>query len=242
MIDIIEPGWDGPAGVRALCTTRRGGVSRAPYDSLNLGLHVGDDADAVRRNRDLLNRELQLPGEPDWISQTHGTRCVILEQEESRDADAAITRQPGRVAVVMVADCLPLLLCNRAGTEVAAIHAGWRGLQAGVIPAGVTRMQSPAADLMAWIGPGISKLHFEVGDEVREAFETSHHGASAFFEPHGQGHWMCDLAGLAERELERLGVGRVIRDSHCTYRDADQFYSYRRDRVSGRMAALIWIN
>ena len=242
MIDFIEPDWDAPAGVRALCTTRLGGVSRAPYDSLNLGLHVGDDEDDVRQNRDLLHRELGLPAEPDWISQTHGTHCVILEQDQNRDADAAITRKAGRVAVVMIADCLPLLLCNRDGTEVAALHAGWRGLQAGVIRSSLARMKSRAADLMAWIGPGISNRYFEVGDEVREAFEASHDGATEFFEPHGDAHWMCDLAGLAARELERLGVGRVLRDRHCTYRDADRFYSYRRDRVTGRMAAMIWIN
>lgn len=241
MIEIIEPDWDAPARVRALCTTRLGGVSRAPYDSLNLGLHVGDDPADVRRNRDRLRRELNLPAEPDWISQTHGTHCVILEREQNRDADAAITREPGRVAVVMVADCLPLLLCNRDASEVAALHAGWRGLQAGVIAASLARMQSPAADLIAWVGPGISRHHFEVGDEVREAFEASHEGSAGFFEPHGEGHWMCDLAGLAARELESRGVGRVLRDSHCTYRDAQRFYSYRRDRTTGRMAALIWI-
>ena len=242
MIEFVEPDWNAPPRVRALCTTRRGGVSKVPYDCLNLGLHVGDDENDVRHNRELLRRELRLPAEPEWISQTHGTRCVILEQDDSRDADAAITREPGRVAVVMVADCLPLLICNRDGTEVAALHAGWRGLQAGVVRAGLERMQSRAADLIAWVGPGISKHHFEVGDEVLEAFRATHDGAADFFEPHGVGHWMCDLAGLAARELERLGVGRVWRDPHCTYHDAQRFYSYRRDRVTGRMAALIWIN
>jgi YfiH family protein len=242
MIEVIEPDWNAPATVRALCTTRRGGVSGAPFDSLNFGLHVGDDPANVKSNRERLRRELELPSEPDWISQTHGTHCVILEQEAERDADAAITREPGRVAVVMVADCLPVLLCNRDGSEVAAVHAGWRGLQAGVIGASLARMHSPAADLMAWIGPGISRLHFEVGDEVREAFQASQAASEKFFEPHGTGHWMCDLAGLAQQQLESMGVSRVLRDSHCTYRDADQFYSYRRDGSSGRMAALIWIN
>ena len=146
------------------------------------------------------------------------SHCVTLEQDRSRDADAAITREAGRVAVVMVADCLPLLLCNRDGSEVAAVHAGWRGLQAGVIRSSLAQMQSGKDDLMAWIGPGISKDHFEVGDEVREAFEISHDGAAQYFQPHGPGHWLCDLAGLAELELEQLGVGRIARDAHCTYR------------------------
>ena len=242
MIEVVEPAWEAPPAVRALCTTRLGGVSRPPWDGLNLGLHVGDDEADVRRNRAILRRELALPAEPEWISQTHGTRCVVLEEDRSRDADAAVTRESGRVAVVMIADCLPLLLCNRDGSEVAALHAGWRGLQAGVVQAALGRMRSRPAELMAWIGPGISQAHFEVGDEVLEAFGASVDGAAEFFRPHGAGHWMCDLAGLAERVLERQGVGRVLRDPHCSYRDADRFYSYRRERVTGRMAALIWIN
>ena len=241
MIDFIEPPWPAPPAVRAVFTTRRGGVSEAPYDSFNLGLHVGDDAARVGQNRALLQSAIDLPAEPSWIRQTHGTRAVLLEAESDRNADAAITRVAGQVAVVMVADCLPILLCNREGSEVAALHAGWRGLQAGVIASTLDRMQSTPAQLLAWIGPGISRQHFEVGDEVLAAFRETHEAADDFFEPHGEGHWMCDLAGLAERELERLGVGAVWRDAHCSYRDAERFYSYRRERVTGRMAALIWI-
>ncbi|MGD8419593.1 MAG: peptidoglycan editing factor PgeF, partial [Gammaproteobacteria bacterium] len=217
------------------------GVSESPFDSFNLGLHVGDDAAQVLRNRARLERELALPAEPCWISQTHGVRAVVLEEDANREADAAITRVRGQVAVVMVADCLPVLLCNRDGSEVAAVHAGWRGLQAGVIQSALASMRSEAAQLMAWIGPGISREVFEVGDEVLEAFEASIDDARDFFEAHGPGHWLCDLGGLAERVLERQGVDRVWRDTRCTYRDAGKFYSYRRDRVTGRMAALIWI-
>lgn len=242
MIEFIEPRWQAPPAVRAVCTTRGGGVSEAPYDSFNLGLHVGDDALRVAQNRALLQAALGLPAEPSWIAQTHGTRAVVLEAESSRDADAAITRIPGQVAAVMVADCLPVLLCNRDGSEVAALHAGWRGLQAGVVASTLARMRSPPAQLLAWIGPGISKQHFEVGDEVLAAFADTVDGAGEFFEPHGAGHWMCDLAGLAERVLEGLGVGEIARDPHCSYRDAGKFYSYRRERVTGRMAALIWIS
>ena len=242
MIEFIQPSWPAPDTVHAVFTTRRGGVSEAPYDSFNLGLHVGDDVARVTQNRALLQSALDLPAEPSWIRQTHGTRAVVLEADGDRDADAAITRVPGQVVVVMVADCLPILLCNRDGSEVAALHAGWRGLQAGVVASTLQCMQSSPAQLLAWIGPGISQQHFEVGDEVLAAFRDSHVGAGDFFEPHGEGHWMCDLAGLAERELERLGVGAVWRDAHCSYRDAEQFYSYRRERVTGRMAALIWIS
>lgn len=241
MIEFIEPDWPAPPSVHAVFTTRVGGVSEAPFDSFNLGLHVGDDAQCVQRNRELLAGELELPAEPSWISQTHGTRAVVLEDESSRDADAAITRTPGQVAAVMVADCLPVLLCARDGSEVAALHAGWRGLQAGVIPSALERMRADPANLMAWIGPGISREFFEVGDEVLEAFDDSIDGARDYFEAHGPGHWLCDLGGLAERVLECQGVGRIWRDPQCSYRDAGRFYSYRRDRVTGRMAALIWI-
>jgi len=242
MIEMIQPRWPAPANLSAYCTTRRGGVSQTPFDSFNLALHVGDDATRVVRNRQALGVELQLPAEPGWINQTHGTRAVVLEQEDCRDADAAVTRALGQVAVVMTADCLPILLCNQKGTEVAAVHAGWRGLQAGVVQAALKAMRSANDQLMAWIGPGISQQHFEVGEEVRAAFIDSVRGAANFFTPHGSGHWLCDLAGLAERVLHQQAVSRVYRDAHCSFRDDELFYSYRRDSTTGRMASLIWIN
>ena len=242
MIETIQPNWNSPPGVHACCTTRRGGVSAAPFDSLNLALHVGDEATRVTQNRELLQQQLELPAEPCWINQTHGTRTVTLEQDATRDADAAITRLPGTIAVVMTADCLPVLLCNREGSEVGAVHAGWRGLQAGVIQSALATMKSPNQQLMAWIGPGISQPCFEVGDEVRTAFIDVMQDAQTCFSAHGQGHWLCDLGGLAERILKVQGVGQVFRDSCCSYRDADRFYSYRRAATTGRMASLIWIN
>jgi YfiH family protein len=242
MIDIIQPEWDAPAGIHAFCTTRSGGVSEAPFDSFNLSSHVGDDAHRVAENRGLLRRHKSLPGEPCWINQTHGNRVVTLENEDNRDADAAVTRNVDTVAVIMTADCLPILLCNREGTEVAAIHAGWRGLQAGVIQSTLAEMKSPTATLMAWIGPGISQACFEVGDEVHEAFLGSTAGAISCFSEHGPGHWLCDLAGLAELILSQQAVAEIHRDRHCSYRDQDLFYSYRRQAVTGRMASLIWIN
>lgn len=243
MIEVIEPDWPAPAGVSACFTTRRGGVSAAPYDGCNLGLHVGDDETRVRANRAELRRQLNLPTEPEWINQTHGTNTVLLEADAGREADAAVTRAAGRVAVVMVADCLPILLCNRDGSEVAAVHAGWRGLQRGVVEAALASMQSPAAELIAWIGPAISQPHFEVGGEVYSAFCASLDGAQDYFIASSRsGHWLCDLAGLAERVLSARGVTRIARDPGCSFRDRERFFSYRRDAVTGRMAALIWIN
>jgi polyphenol oxidase len=242
MIDLLQPEWDAPASVRAFTTTRAGGFSAPPYASLNLGRHVGDDDSCVARNRAEVARRLSLPQEPGWIRQTHSARATLLESESEREADAAITRQAGIVAAIMTADCLPVLLCNREGTEVAALHAGWRGLQAGIIDATLARMQTPASELLAWIGPGISQDNFEVGDEVRAAFIESIEDSSSFFLPHDAGHWLCDLAGIAAQVLGRLGVAAVSRDRHCTYRDEHLFFSYRREGVTGRMASLIWIN
>ena len=242
MIETIQPDWDAPPDIRAYCTTRAGGISAPPFDSFNLALHVGDDPGHVAQNRQLLRQEMKLPAEPCWINQTHGIHSVTLEQENSRDADAAITRVPGIVAVVMTADCLPILVCNRDGSEVAAVHAGWRGLQAGVIQATLAKMKSPGEQLLAWIGPGISQSCFEVDAEVRTAFIDSMQDGQSFFKANRKGHWLCDLAGLAELVLKGQGVIDVYRAPNCSYRDAELFFSYRRNATTGRMASLIWIN
>jgi len=242
MIETITPDWPAPARVKAWCTTRRGGHSAAPFDSLNLGLHVGDRAADVMQNRRRLREQLALPGEPEWINQTHSVDVVTLESDPGRDADAAITREPGRVAVVMTADCLPILLCNRDASEVAALHAGWRGLQAGIIQSTLAALQSPRAQLLAWIGPGISQACFEVGDEVYAAFVDADSTASACFSANRPGHWLCDLAGIATALMYELGVAHVARSPYCSFRDAELFYSYRREAVTGRMASLICIN
>jgi YfiH family protein len=241
MINTIRPDWDTPRGIEALCTTRVEGVSSAPYDCLNLGKHVGDEDEQVNRNRQQLRESLELPRDPDWINQIHGSQVVTLEKDQNRDADAAITRQTGRIAAVMVADCLPILVASRDATEVAAIHAGWRGLQAGVIQSSLRAMHAPPGSLLAWIGPAISQANFEVGDDVRDAFLNTNPMNADFFIAHGAGHWLCDLGGIAEQILKQLGVSAVSRDQHCTFRDKDLFYSYRRNGVTGRQAALIWI-
>ena len=243
--DFIVPPWSAPKGVRALVTTRRGGVSRAPWHSLNLGDHVGDEPAAVVGNREQLRR--QLPDEPVWLHQVHGTRCVDAAKMRSGqggsiiEADAGISRQAGVVCAVLTADCLPVLLCDDAATVVGIAHAGWRGLAAGVIESTVAAMAEPATNLLAWLGPAIGPRAFEVGDEVRAAFISRDAAASSAFRAHGEGKWLCDIYLLARQRLNALGVRRVAGADFCTVGDEARFFSYRRDGVTGRMASCIWL-
>jgi hypothetical protein len=240
MSEFIVPEWPAPPGVRALVTTRGGGVSRGAYASLNLGDHVGDDAQAVACNRALLRQHL--PAEPRWLRQVHGTRCVVAEEAAgNEEADAAASFRPGTVCSVLTADCLPVLFCDVGGTVVAAAHAGWRGLAAGVLEATVTAMRRAPAAILAWLGPAIGPRAFEVGDEVRAAFVARDAAAAAAFVPHGTGKWLCDIYALARLRLAALGVRRVASADFCTVSDRDRFYSYRRDGTTGRMASLIWL-
>lgn len=237
----IVPDWPAPANVRALSTTRAGGVGAAPFDSLNLGTHVGDDPAVVATNRARLRAVV--PAEPCWLNQVHGTAVVDLATYRGvPDADAAVSRLPGAVCVVMTADCLPVLLCDRAGTVVAAAHAGWRGLQGGVVEATVRAMGVPAAELIAWLGPAIGPDAFEVGEEVRAAFVADDPAAAEAFRPAGPaGKWLADLYLLASRRLAALGVASVHGGDACTFTDAGRFFSYRRDGRTGRMASLVWL-
>jgi YfiH family protein len=240
-LDLIKPDWPAPAGVRAVSTTRLGGVSRAPFNDLNLGAHVGDQPDDVHANRACLLREARLPESPRWLSQVH-SRCVVPADQvrDAPEADASWTRDTDVVCAVLTADCLPVLLCDDAGAVVAAAHGGWRGLVDGVLEATVRSMEVDVAHLMAWIGPGIGPSRFEVGDEVRLAFEGADRNCGGCFVATRPGHWLADLAGLAERRLRAAGVGRVFRDKACTYSEPERFFSYRRDGRTGRMASLIW--
>ena len=240
--EIIEATWNAPRRVRAVCTTRHGGCSSDPFESFNLASHVGDEVTRLAENRKFLRRRLNLPGEPCWLKQTHGTHVVNLDQDKKRRADAAITRRSGTIAVVLTADCLPILLCNRAGTEVAAVHAGWRGLVDGVIQATVDQMESPTNQLLAWIGPAISQHCFEVGEEVRNQFLARFPRANAYFKANRAGHWLCNLPGLAVDILGQLGVTEIHRADYCCYTDEALFFSYRRNHPTGRMASLIWID
>jgi len=236
----IEPDWPAPAGVRALITTRAGGVSRGAYAGLNLGMNSGDEVGDVAHNRASLAQ--WLPAEPLWLRQVHGTTVVEAGTlEGSPEADAALARAPGRVCAVLTADCLPLLLCDAAGTTVAAVHAGWRGLCAGVIEQTLLAMDRPPQTLLAYLGPAIGPQAYEVGDEVRAAFVAADAQAEAAFAPGKPGKFCADLYALARQRLARGGVTRVYGGGYCTYNERDRFYSYRRDGATGRMASLIWI-
>lgn len=244
---ILAPEWPAPPGVRAAFTLRSGGMSLAPFDSLNVGIHVGDAPHAVRENRRRVRERLHLPAEPAWIEQVHGTDVADLDapvgdaMPGGTAADAVFTRQPRRVCVVQVADCMPVLLAARDGSCVAAAHAGWRGLAAGVLEGTIKRLDTRPAQLIAWLGPAIGPRHFEVGSEVRDAFVSRDPGAAAAFSANPRGRWQCDLAALARRRLAAAGVSAVFGGEWCTYADASRFFSFRRDGRCGRMAALIWL-
>lgn len=236
----IIPDWPAPATVKALQTTRKGGVSVTPYGSFNLGSHVGDSPLTVTRNRMLLAP--LLPSEPVWLNQVHGLTVVDVAQAGCLpEADASVSSHPGAVCVVMTADCLPILLCDEQGSVVGAAHAGWRGLCDGVIESTVNAMKVPAPTLMAWLGPAIGAAEFEVGEEVRAAFVAQQPQAAAAFVPSASGRWLADLYKLARLRLNALGVTRVYGGGLCTYSDAERFYSYRRDGVTGRMGTFIWL-
>jgi YfiH family protein len=241
-MQILTPDWPAPPAVHAVFTLRSGGVSAPPFDSLNVGAHVGDEAAAVAGNRRRVRTQLRLPEEPAWMEQVHGVEVLDLDVQRSAAgmyADAAISRRAGPVCAVQVADCLPVLLAARDGSAVAAAHAGWRGLAAGVLEATVRRLAVEPGGLIAWLGPAIGQAHFEVGEEVRRAFFAHDRGAASAFAANSRGRWQCDLAGLARRRLAALGVAD-FGGNWCTYADGSRFFSYRRDGRCGRMAALIW--
>ncbi len=241
-MSLLDFEWRLPAGVHAAFTTRVGGVSSPPWDSFNLATHVGDDPARVAANRAQLETLLGLPAAPAWLNQVHGTVVADIDSPTQGviTADAAVARVPGRVCVVMVADCLPVLFASRDGSRIAAAHAGWRGLASGVLEQTVAALDVPGADLTAWLGPAISREHFEVGEEVRAAFVDSDPEAAAVFVPNARERWQADLVGLARRRLAALGVTDVCGGDWCTFGHRERFYSHRRDGKGGRMAALIW--
>ncbi len=237
----LKPEWPAPENVRAISTTRCGGVSPVPYESLNLGDHVGDDPHNVMHNRQRVREWYGIPSEPLWLQQVHGTRVVRADAPGGLRADGAYTRLPGMVCGVMTADCLPILVCDREGTRVAALHAGWRGLVAGIVEAGVSALGNGGSDLMAWLGPAIGPEAFEVGDEVRELFIRKSEIAEEAFRRSSRGRWLADLYTLARQRLNRSGVQTVSGGDFCTYTDETRFFSYRRDQITGRSATLIWL-
>lgn len=243
-VPLIKPDWPAPGRVRAVCSTRLGGVSEAPWDSLNLGFHVGDDPARVQENRQRLATKVGIgPGSIGWLEQVHGTEVTSLPVNGVPQADASYTLQAGEVCVIMTADCLPVLLCDESGTRVGAAHAGWRSLCGGVLETLVNDMGGKPAELMAWLGPAIGPEHFEVGPEVREAFLSHDPAAAGAFSVGGAraGHFMADIYLLARQRLAECGVRQVYGGDFCTVSEPQRFFSYRRDGQTGRMASLIWM-
>lgn len=258
---VILPDWPAPAPVRAASTLRVGGVSRGSYASLNLSAGVGDDEANVARNRRILAEMLDLPTEPMWLRQVHGTRVLDLGGADapaatphsdppspglsSRDpppaADGSVTSRPGRPCVVLTADCLPVLLCDTQGTRVGAVHAGWRGLAAGVLESAVRRMGVDPVRILAWIGPGIGQGAYEVGGEVLEQFSAIDRDAARCFAANSNGRWQADLHGLARRRLRAARVEKIYGGGWCTHSDSERFFSHRREAPCGRMATVIWL-
>jgi polyphenol oxidase len=242
----IFPDWPASARVHAAVTTREGpGVSQPPFGRFNLGLRSGEDAQTVESNRTALRQSLNLPAEPRWLRQVHGTMVADLGPLPSPgepEADAAVSHLPGTVLAILTADCLPVLFCTEDGATIGAAHAGWRGLAAGVLEETIAQMQRPPACMLAWLGPCIGGPSYEVGDEVRKAFIAHDAAMASAFEATRPGHWLCDLAMLARQRLQAAGVTRIYGGGFDTRSDA-RFYSYRREGArSGRFASLIWMD
>jgi len=239
---LITPEWPIPHGVGACSSTRIGGFSQFPYDSLNLGAHCGDNPEHVEENRRLFYAAAGLPANPVWLEQVHGKAVLQLggEPYASKRADASYSNTPGTVCAVMTADCLPVLFCNKAGTEVAAAHAGWRGLCEGVLEETVACFKDRPENLMAWLGPAIGPNAFEVGPEVREAFMAKDAKADTAFRPVSEKYY-ADIYSLARQRLANLGIKQIYGGNRCTHSETGDFFSYRRDRITGRMASFVWL-
>lgn len=246
-MQLIKPNWPAPANIHAYTTTRDQGYSQRAFANFNLAKNVGEDSATVEKNRDLLGSQLALPSSPVWLSQIHSTNVINIDQDlpEIIQADAAIATLPNRVCAIMTADCLPLLLCNQQGTKVAAVHAGWRGLANGIVENTVLELQEPGEQLMAWLGPAIGPLAFEVSADVLEAFVQNDSKAVSAFKARDDkpGKWLANLYDLARQRLQNMGLSHIYGGEYCTFSDEKKFYSYRRDQgITGRMATLIWLS
>lgn len=237
----ITAQWPAPTNIRAVTTTRFGGVSQAGFSTFNLAAHVGDNPQHVMANRQALRETLHLPNEPIWLEQTHSTRCVNVDIPGfDRNADAAITRQSQQVLAIMTADCLPILLCDQQGTEIAAIHAGWRGLAQGILDNTLAQMQASREQCLAWIGPAICGQCYATGAEVLDQFTERYPFAPQAFVQKEQ-QWYADLPKMATLILENFGIHAVFPSQLCTFESNSQFYSYRRTAQTGRIVTLIWL-
>ena len=235
----LEPDWPAPENIHAATTLRTGGVSTGTYQSLNLASHVGDSQESVNRNRGIIKKMLHLPSEPVWLNQIHSNVAVeAVPDSFLMQADASYTSRSGIICAVMTADCLPLLICSTDGVEIAAIHAGWRGLANGVIDQAFNLLKNK--DVLVWLGPAIGPERFEVGAEVRSAFISKSSDYAACFKTHREEKWLADIYQLARTNLAALGIDKVYGGDYCTVTGQERFFSYRRDNITGRMATLIW--
>ena len=239
----IAANWPALDHIHAGTTTRIGGASGIPYDSFNLADHVGDNQKNVSHNRKLLRNQLNLPAEPYWLQQVHGNRVIAAKIANSAEpADGIVTDQTNIVCTVLTADCLPLLLRNVHGTQIAAIHVGWRGFSKNIITNAIETFAENRENIIAWLGPCIGASHYEIDDEVRNACLNICGAAEHAFNPGRDGHWFADLHRLAKYQLAHLGIENIYGGGYCTYGDANLFFSYRRDGITGRMASLIWMD
>ena len=240
---IYTPDWPIPSTVSAISTTRELGYSHAPFHQFNLATHVHDEFDSVQKNRALLIERAGLPDVPRWLVQTHSNKVIHTKDwHDNMEADACFSDTSEQVCVIMTADCLPILICNQQGTEVAAIHAGWRGLANNIIANTLAKFSCEPAELLIWLGPAIGPNAFEVGQDVFDIFTQRDPQASKVFQATSSNHYLADIYQLAQQQLTELGVTQVFGGDRCTFSESEQFFSYRRDGETGRMASMIWIN
>ena len=242
-VNWLQADWPAPDFIKAGTTLRQGGVSSGAYSSLNLATHVGDELAAVEKNRAILTQSLNIPNVPQWLEQIHSIEAILLPNEKAiLKADAAYTLEKNIICAVMTADCLPLLITNKQGSCVAAVHAGWRGLCDGIIEATIKKLAVEPESLLVWLGPAIGADVYEVGEEVYAAFTKAEVEAKQAFTSVSEGHWLCDIYQLAKLRLNKMGVKHIYGGGRCTLSEEEHFFSYRRDDVTGRMASIIWID
>jgi len=243
-MEVIKPKWAAPSHIHAFTTTRMGGFSLSPYDSLNFGLHVKDKQADVLQNRKMLTKQQKIPFEPLWLDQQHTSVVVDADTTYTTPpkADASVSENCNRICAVMTADCLPILLCTREGTQVAAIHAGWRGLANNIVGETLKHFKCNPSEVLVWLGPAISKKAFEVGEDVYEAFMKDNMASETHFTPAGPEKYFFDMYAAARHQFNNLGVTAITGGEYCTYNDKERFYSYRRDGVTGRMVSMIWMS
>jgi len=239
----IIPNWPAPKNIIAFTTTRQGGFSKDNYASLNLGDHVNDDPSTVMANRKRLIEEFELPSQPIWLSQKHTSKVIAAETSLSRETigDGSYTNKKQVICAVLTADCLPILLCDKVGSHVAALHCGWRGLASNIIAEGFKKMNCAAKEMLAWLGPGIGPNNYELGEEVKQQFIELNPNNTSAFQPSNNGKWLGNMYQIAKIQLQQLGINNIYGSNFCTYGDQDKFFSYRRDKITGRMATLIWL-